>query len=49
VRLSKGADIAAACGQLAGRFLEKPVPHTTPPTTPRTTPPAPPTPARRKP
>ena len=23
VRLSKGADIAAACGQLAGRFLEK--------------------------
>jgi len=26
VRLSKGADIAAACGQLAGRFLEKPGP-----------------------
>ena len=26
VRLSKGADIAAACGQLAGRFLEKPAP-----------------------
>ncbi len=23
IRLSKGADIAAACGQLAGRFLEK--------------------------
>jgi 23S rRNA (adenine2503-C2)-methyltransferase len=26
VRLSKGADIAAACGQLAGRFLEKAAP-----------------------
>ncbi len=26
VRLSKGADIAAACGQLAGRFLETPGP-----------------------
>ena len=26
VRLSKGADIAAACGQLAGRFLKKPDP-----------------------
>jgi len=23
VRLSKGDDIAAACGQLAGRFLDK--------------------------
>ena len=41
VRLSKGTDIAAACGQLAGRFLEKPVPPNPPP--------APPTPARRKP
>jgi 23S rRNA (adenine2503-C2)-methyltransferase len=26
VRLSKGADIAAACGQLAGKFLERPKP-----------------------
>lgn len=33
VRLSKGADIAAACGQLAGRFLDKrarPAPRRTP-------------------
>lgn len=30
VRLSKGADIAAACGQLAGRFLEKDGPASRP-------------------